>query len=96
MSKLNVIKQTQKHLADLFKPKRELTVWTLFNQNTRWFEFIDTGVERPRILFGHWAALMGHDRNNVIALDTGCVWGEYMTMNRVDDGKYFMQKAIKQ
>ncbi len=61
-----------------------------------WFELENRLPLSHKVIFGHWAALMGHDGNNVIALDTGCVWGEYMTMYRVDDGKYFTQKAIKQ
>ena len=43
-----------------------------------------------RVLFGHWAALEAHTGvDNVIALDSGCVWGRFLTMLRVDDGKYF-------
>lgn len=61
-----------------------------------WFELENRLPLSHKVIFGHWAALMGHDGNNVIALDTGCVWGEYMTMYRVDDGKYFTQKAIEQ
>lgn len=43
-----------------------------------------------RVLFGHWAALeatTNHD--NIIALDSGCVWGRHLTMLRLDDGQYF-------
>ncbi len=44
-----------------------------------WFEYPRT--ESTRILFGHWAALMGklqHER--YIGLDTGCVWGNHLTL----------------
>ncbi|MCE4937031.1 bis(5'-nucleosyl)-tetraphosphatase (symmetrical) ApaH [Aliivibrio fischeri] len=61
-----------------------------------WFELENRLPLSHKVIFGHWAALMGHEGNNVIALDTGCVWGEYMTMYRIDDGKYFTQKAIEQ
>ena len=43
-----------------------------------------------RVLFGHWAALENHTGiDNIIALDSGCVWGRFLTMLRIEDGKYF-------
>jgi len=43
-----------------------------------------------RVLFGHWAALEASTNlDNIIALDSGCVWGRHLTMLRVDDGQYF-------
>jgi len=45
-----------------------------------WFEYHLATASAPTILFGHWAALMGNTgRNDIIALDTGCVWGEKLT-----------------
>ena len=39
-----------------------------------------------QILFGHWATLNGRQNDsNSIALDTGCVWGGYLTAIRLDD-----------
>lgn len=32
-----------------------------------------------RIVFGHWAALGLHETSNAICLDSGCVWGRYLT-----------------
>ena len=41
-----------------------------------------------RIAFGHWASLMGQSsRSDVIALDTGCVWGESLTLLDVEGNK---------
>ncbi|NCW09501.1 MAG: diadenosine tetraphosphatase, partial [Gammaproteobacteria bacterium] len=38
------------------------------------------------ILFGHWATLNGRKNDShVVALDTGCVWGGYLTAIRLDD-----------
>ena len=43
-----------------------------------------------RILFGHWAALESQTGiENIIALDSGCVWGRHMTLLRIDEGQYF-------
>jgi bis(5'-nucleosyl)-tetraphosphatase (symmetrical) len=50
-----------------------------------------TPPEGWRVLFGHWAALQAHTGiDNIIALDSGCVWGNPLTMLRVDDGQYFL------
>lgn len=39
-----------------------------------------------QVIFGHWATLQGRRRNDeVIALDTGCVWGGHLTAVRLDD-----------
>ena len=48
-----------------------------------------------RVVFGHWAALMGDiKQSQVIGLDTGCVWGNHMTLWDVDNNVYYRQSAI--
>lgn len=62
---------------------------------TPWFEFqhIDSNTQW---VFGHWAALMGFcSPNNIYALDTGCVWGQHLTMLRWHDKKIFTERAHK-
>lgn len=60
------------------------------NGLTPWYDLNHTDRSAYRLVFGHWASLMGNTgQPNVIALDTGCVWGNQMTMWRLDDGKYF-------
>lgn len=55
-----------------------------------WFEIPTTRDNNLKILFGHWAALMGNTGiDNAIALDTGCVWGHFLTALRLEDTLYF-------
>ena len=45
------------------------------------------------IIFGHWAALDGKTKlDNIIGLDTGCVWGNKLTAMRLEDKKLFQVK----
>lgn len=57
-----------------------------------WFEYSNQ-LKGTHLLFGHWAALEGlFDHPDVTGLDTGCVWGGYMTMMNVETGEYFQRK----
>ena len=50
-----------------------------------WFEFQRLKPGRM-ILFGHWATLNGDTgRQDIQALDTGCVWGRCLTLLRLED-----------
>lgn len=53
-----------------------------------WFSLPRQAIGKTMI-FGHWAALMGHQDEQVIGLDTGCVWGNSLTLLRWDDGAQF-------
>lgn len=51
-----------------------------------WFQIPNRKLNETKILFGHWAALLGEaDAPHVHALDTGCVWGEKLTLVDVDN-----------
>jgi bis(5'-nucleosyl)-tetraphosphatase (symmetrical) len=41
---------------------------------------------RP-IAFGHWSTLGLINRPDLLAIDTGCVWGGALTAVRVDGGR---------
>ena len=45
---------------------------------------------KHRIVFGHWAALMGHtDNARMVALDTGFAWGNHLTLMNLDTNVRF-------
>lgn len=61
-----------------------------------WFEFPSSLPAQTQVIFGHWAALMGETQSNRFqALDTGCCWGEHMTMLHIETGEKITQKALK-
>jgi bis(5'-nucleosyl)-tetraphosphatase (symmetrical) len=50
-----------------------------------WFEAPGRRNTDARIIFGHWASLLGRSTHaNAIALDTGCVWGQRLTLFNLD------------
>lgn len=60
-----------------------------------WYQLKHDDWQNYTLVFGHWASLMGKTGDSqIIALDTGCVWGNYMSMWRLSDGKIFQCPAI--
>jgi bis(5'-nucleosyl)-tetraphosphatase (symmetrical) len=49
-----------------------------------WFDVAGRRSAGERILFGHWSTLGYLARDNVWALDTGCLWGGTLTALRID------------
>lgn len=58
---------------------------------TPWFEVPHHRPASVRVLFGHWAALGFRISSGMVALDSGCVWGEKLTAYRLEDGEVFQQ-----
>jgi len=54
-----------------------------------WFQVPNRRNTDATIIFGHWAALGLHLQDNVIGLDSGCVWGRQLTAVRLDDRQVF-------
>ena len=52
-----------------------------------WFEAPGRRTEGAPIAFGHWSTLGLLVRDDLLALDTGCVWGGQLTAVRVDGGR---------
>jgi bis(5'-nucleosyl)-tetraphosphatase (symmetrical) len=49
-----------------------------------WFDVPGRATALDTVVFGHWSALGGLMRGNVMALDTGCVWGGCLSALRLD------------
>lgn len=49
-----------------------------------WFELPARQSAMVRIVFGHWASLGLIQRDNLLGIDTGCVWGRRLTAVRLD------------
>ena len=52
-----------------------------------WFEAPGRRTATQPIAFGHWSTLGLINRPDLLALDTGCVWGGALTAVRVDGGR---------
>ncbi|WP_394131310.1 symmetrical bis(5'-nucleosyl)-tetraphosphatase [Shewanella maritima] len=60
-----------------------------------WFEFDSNLPKDHQVVFGHWAALMGHtNKSNLHAIDTGCCWGNDMTLFHVENNEKITQKKL--
>lgn len=60
-----------------------------------WYRLKHESWQGYTLVFGHWASLMGETgEQDIIALDTGCVWGNYMTAWRMSDNQYIRVDAL--
>lgn len=51
-----------------------------------WFSHKNRKTRGQKIIFGHWAALEGNcEEPGIYALDSGCVWGNRMTLLNLDN-----------
>lgn len=58
-----------------------------------WFDVPNRQNLSHTIYFGHWSALGFVQRNNVVCLDTGYIWGGALTALRLEDGACFQVLA---
>ncbi len=54
-----------------------------------WFDIAGRNTRDARTIFGHWSTLGVMVRDDVIALDSGCVWGGALTAIRLEDDALF-------
>ena len=52
-----------------------------------WFDVSTRRSRDARVIFGHWSALGFIQRNGVVGLDSGCVWGGTLTAFDLDAGR---------
>ncbi len=52
-----------------------------------WFDVPGRHTSKITVAFGHWSTLGLVNRPDLIALDTGCVWGGCLSAMRVDGGR---------
>ena len=60
-----------------------------------WYAARNAKWRGTRIVFGHWSALGLMVNEQVIAIDTGCVWGRQMSAVRLDRGPAVVQVQCK-
>ena len=54
-----------------------------------WFDVPARCSSDATVIFGHWSALGLQQRDNLYALDTGCLWGGRLTALRLEDRQIF-------
>jgi len=52
-----------------------------------WFDVATRRTRGVPMAFGHWSTLGRIDRSDLLALDTGCVWGGALSAVRIDGGR---------
>lgn len=58
-----------------------------------WFDVPGRASAGVRVVFGHWAALGLVRRPDLLALDTGCVWGDRLTAADLESDRVVQQAA---
>jgi len=58
-----------------------------------WFAVPGRKSADHRIVFGHWSALGFRQMENVLALDSGCLWGGQLTAVRLEDRRVFQTRC---
>lgn len=54
-----------------------------------WFAAVGRASAGQLIVCGHWSALGYHEQSDLLAIDTGCLWGGALTAVRLEDRRVF-------
>jgi bis(5'-nucleosyl)-tetraphosphatase (symmetrical) len=57
--------------------------------STPWFDFPDRASSDHTVIFGHWSALGRVMRDDVVGLDSGCVWGRSLSAIGLSDRRLY-------
>ena len=57
-----------------------------------WFQVPERLSRNTRVIFGHWSTLGYHEQDNVVALDSGCLWGQRLSGVRLDQNGQVLQQ----
>ena len=60
-----------------------------------WFDVPNRVSKEATVICGHWSALSLQVKSNLIALDTGCIWGGSLTAIRLEDREIFQIPCAK-
>ncbi len=50
-----------------------------------WFDYPNRQLADTKIVFGHWASLGHYKKDNIHCIDSGCVWGNELTLIKISD-----------
>ena len=68
-----------------FKQKGPPTEYKVIKKGLKpWFACPTRRSTSLKIVFGHWSTMGYYQDSNVLALDTGCLWGGALTVARLD------------
>ena len=59
-----------------------------------WFRIPTRRSADTTVITGHWAALGLHIEPNLLAIDSGCVWGRQLTAVRLEDRRVFQVDGL--
>jgi len=60
-----------------------------------WFDAPDRKSASACVICGHWSALGLRLKHNLLALDTGCLWGRQLTAVRLEDRRLYQIACVK-
>lgn len=60
-----------------------------------WYSHPNRKTQGQKVIFGHWSALGLMVNQNIVALDTGCVWGGCLTAIDIEDKRVIQQPSLE-